>query len=148
MVCFIFPICPSLPFPYAPSGLAPYPARTQQLSAEERDCQDQCAKARCCKQRLYNATGNYIPNDSDNNFEDKDDLNIYLAGTVFYALDSVTSCALLARIEQPPAPLPTCKLTACISHLLPPHLLLKRLAPAPGPHASTRRVVPQLSHLN
>jgi hypothetical protein len=132
------------PFPYAPLGLAPCPARTQQSFAEERDCQDCCAKARCCKQRLYDATGNFVPNDLDNKaFKDNNDLDIYLRGTVFHAPDSVTGRALLARIEEPPTPLPTCELAACISHLLPPRLFLERIAPC----VPTRGAIPHLINL-
>jgi hypothetical protein len=127
----------------------PCPARTQWLFAEERDRQDQHAKARRRKQRLYNATGDFVPNDSDDeDFEDNDDLNIYPRGTIFHAPNSVTGRALLEHIKQPLAPLPTRELAARISHALPPRPLLERLAPAPGPHASTRGVVPCLSHLN
>jgi hypothetical protein len=117
------------------------------LFAEERDRQDRCTKARCRKQHAYNATGDYIPDDSDDDLDDND-VNIYPPGTVFHAPDSVTSRALLERIEQPPAPLPTRELAARISHALPPRPLLERIAPAPGPHASTRGVVPRLSHLD
>jgi hypothetical protein len=138
-----------LPFPHAPSGLAPCPARAQRTFAEERDRQDRCAKACRRKQRSYDATGNFVPNNSDDkDFEDNDDLDIYPCGTIFHAPDSVTGRALLERIEQPPAPLPTRELAARISHALPPRPLLERLAPAPGPHASTRGVVPRLSHLD
>jgi hypothetical protein len=107
----------------------PRPARTQQSFAEERDRQDQRAKARRQKQRSYDATGDYVPNDSDDNFEDDDDLDIYPAGTTFHAPDSITGRALLARIEQPPAPLPTRELAACITHPLPPRPLIERIAP-------------------
>jgi hypothetical protein len=135
-----------LPFPYAPSGLAPCPARTQRSFAEERD---RCAKARRRKQRSYDATGDFVPNDlDDEDFEDNDDLDIYPRGTIFHVPDSVTGRALLERIKQPPAPLPTRELAARISHALPPRPLLEHLAPAPGPHASTRGVVPRLSHLD
>jgi hypothetical protein len=125
----------------------PCPARTQQLFAEERDCQDRRTKARRRKQHLYNTTSNFVPNNLDNNLNNSN-INIYLPGTVFHAPDSTIGQLLLARIEQAQEPLPPRKLTAPVSHLLPPHLLLERLALAPGPHASTRRVVPRLSHLN
>jgi hypothetical protein len=147
MVCFSHPICPSAPFPYAPFGLAPRPARTQRLFAEERDRQDRRAKAWRCKQRLYNATGNFVPNDSDNNLDDSD-VDIYPPGTIFHAPNSAVGCSLLARIEQAQEPLPPRKLTAPVSHPLPLRPLLERIAPAPGLHASTCGVVPRLSHLD
>jgi hypothetical protein len=118
-----------VPFPYAPFGLAPRPACTQRLFAEERDRQDRCAKARRRKQRSYNATGDFVPNDLDDDLDD-DDVNIYPAGTVFHVPDSVTGRALLARIEQPLAPLPTCELAARISHPLPLRPLIERIAPS------------------
>jgi hypothetical protein len=114
------------------------------LFAEERDRQDRRAKARCCKQRSYDATGNFVPNNSDNkDFEDNDDLDIYPRGTVFHAPDSATGRALLARIGQPLAPPPTCELAARISHPLLPRLLIERIAP-PAP---TRSAVPHLIDL-
>jgi hypothetical protein len=134
-------------FPYAPFGLAPRPARAQQSFAEERDHQDRRAKARRRKQRSYNATGDYVPNDSDDDLDD-DDVDIYPPGTVFHAPNSAIGRSLLARIEQAQEPLPPRELTAPVSHPLPLRPLLERLAPAPGPHASTRGVVPRLSHLN
>jgi hypothetical protein len=134
-------------FPYAPFGLAPRPARTQRSFAEERDRQDRCAKARRRKQRSYDATGDYVPDNSDDDL-DNDDVDIYPPGTVFHAPDSAVGRSLLARIEQAQEPLPPRELTAPISHPLPRRPLLERLAPAPGPHASTRGVVPRLSHLD
>jgi hypothetical protein len=131
-----------VPFPYAPFGLAPRPARTQQTFAEERDRQDRRAKARRRKQRSYDATSDFVPNDSDDDL-DEDDVDIYPAGTVFHAPDSVTGRALLARIEQSPAPLPTRELAARISHPLPPRPLIERIAPS----APTRGTVPHLIDL-
>jgi hypothetical protein len=143
------------PFPYAPFGLAPCPARAQQTFAEERDRQDRRTKARRCKQRLYDATGDFVPNDSDDeDFEDNDNLDIYPCGTIFHAPDSVTGCALLARIEQTLATPPTCELAARISHPLPSRPLFECIAPAPGLHAPTpsqsvlhRGAVPRISTL-
>jgi hypothetical protein len=150
---FLLSICPSCPFPYAPSGLAPCPAHTQRTLAEERDRQDRRAKARCRKQRSYDATGDFVPNNSDNDLDD-DDVDIYPAGIVFHAPDSVTGRALLACIEQPPAPPPTRELATRITHPLPPRPLIERIAPAPGPHAPTpsqsvlrRGAVPRISSL-
>jgi hypothetical protein len=125
----------------------PRPARTQQSFAEERDHQDRRAKARRCKQRSYDATGDYVLNDSDDDL-DNDDVNIYPPGTVFHAPNSAVGRSLLARIEQAQEPLPPRELTAVVSHPLPPRPLLERLAPAPGLHASTCGVVPRLSHLD
>jgi hypothetical protein len=147
MVCLIYPICPSVPFPYAPFGLAPCPAHTQRLFAEERDHQDCHTKARHRKQHLYNATGDFVPNNLDNNL-DNNNVDIYLPGTVFHAPDSIVGCLLLACIEQAQEPLPPHELTVPVSHLLPLRLLIERIALAPGPHTSTCGVVPRLSHLN
>jgi hypothetical protein len=140
---FVHP-CPFLTRPF---GLAPRPARTQRSFAEERDRQDQRAKARRRKQRSYNATGDFVPNDSDDDL-DNSDVDIYPPGTVFHAPDSVIGRSLLACIKQAQEPLPPCKLTAPVSHPLPPHPLLECIAPAPSPHASTCGVVPRLSHLD
>jgi hypothetical protein len=146
--CVLIPHLSISSFPYAPSGLAPCPACAQQTFAEERDHQDRCAKACHHKQRSYNATSNYIPNDLDGNFEDNNNLNIYPRGTIFHAPDSAIGQLLLARIKQAQEPLLPCKLTAPISHPLPPRLLLQHIAPAPSPHASTCSIVPQLSSLD
>jgi hypothetical protein len=133
-----------LPFPYAPFGLAPCPAHTQRTFAEERDRQDRRAKACCRKQRSYDTTSNFVPNDSDDeDFEDDDNLGIYPHGTVLHAPDSTTGRALLTRIEQPPAPLPTRKLAARISHPLLPRPLIERIAPS----APTCGAVPHLINL-
>jgi hypothetical protein len=93
---------------------------------------------------LYDATGDFVPNDLDNeDFEDNDDLDIYPCGTIFHAPDSATGRALLARIEQPLAPLPTCELVARISHPLPLRPLIERIAPS----APTCGAVPHLIDL-
>jgi hypothetical protein len=118
-------ICPSLPFPYAPFGLVPCPACPQQMFAQKRECQDHHAKACHCKQHLYNAAGDYIPNNLDDNLKDNNNLDIYLPGTIFHVPDSATSHLLLARIKQAQEPLLPCKLTALVSHPLLLHLLLK-----------------------
>jgi hypothetical protein len=75
-------------FSYAPFGLAPCPARTQRLFAEERDHQDCRAKACHRKQCLYNARGNYVANNTNNEDFDKSKDNTYPAGTILHMLDS------------------------------------------------------------
>jgi hypothetical protein len=131
-----------VPFPYAPFGLAPRPARTQRSFAEERDRQDRRAKARRRKQRSYDATGDFVPNNSDDDLDD-DDVDLYPPGTVFHAPDSVVGRSLLARIEQAQEPLPPRELTAPVRHPLPPRPLIERIAPS----APTRGTVPHLIDL-
>jgi hypothetical protein len=118
------------------------------LFAEERDRQDQRAKACRRKQRSYNARGDYVSNNTDNEDFDEVEDDTYPTGTILHAPNSAIGRSLLARIKQAQEPLPPRKLTAPVSHPLPSRPLLERLAPAPGPHASTRGVVPRLSHLD
>jgi hypothetical protein len=114
------------------------------MFAEERDRQDCRAKACRRKQRSYDAQGNYVPNDTDDEDFDEVEDDTYPVGTVLHAPDSVTGRALLARIEQAsPPPPPTCELVACITHPLPLRPLLECITP----RAPTRGAVPHFIDL-